>query len=200
MKLTPLDIRQQQFRKSLWGLDAAEVHAFLDVVANDFESLIRRSHSHRDDLARREAEIKDYRERERSLKDTMITATRIIDDIKQNARKEAELVIAEAETQAEQIIRNAHTRLVRIVEDIDELRRQKAQFEATLRSTLSAHGKLLDTMNERDAPYEAEMLPLLQRRAGRRSGDAQVVDLSESIPEQAVVVEPELLTPRGGDR
>ena len=150
MKLTPLDIQQQQFRTTFWGFDSREVDAFLDVLASDVERLIRENNALKEDLKRKEAEIREHKERERTLKETMITATQITEDIKHNARKEAEIVIAQSESQAEQIIQNAHTRLVRIMEDIDELRRQKAQFEASLRSMLSAHAKLVDAMAERE--------------------------------------------------
>lgn len=172
MKLTPLDIQQQQFRTALWGFDTKEVDAYLDVVANELEDLIRQNNSLRDDVRRKDAELQDHRERERTLKETMITATRITEDIKQNARKEAEIVVKTAETQAEQIIQNAHTRLVRIMEDIDELRRQKAQFEGSLGSILSTHQKLLDAMAERQLPSEAEMHSLMRRRG--RSLTAEV--------------------------
>lgn len=164
MKLTPLDIQQQQFRTSMVGFDKKEVDAFLDLLAADVEELIRQNNALREDVKRKESEIEEHRERERTLKETMITATRITEDIKQNARKEAEIVIAAAEAQAEQIIQNAHTRLVRIMEDIDELRRQKAQFEGSLGSILSTHQKLLEAMTEREHRTEADMVHLLRRR------------------------------------
>ena len=197
MGLTPLDIRQQQFKKTLWGFDAPEVDAFLDVLAHHFERVHREVLSLREEVHRKDAEIRDHREREKTLKDTMITATRITEDIKDNARKEAEIVIAKAEAQAEQIVQNAHTRLVRIMEDIDELRRQKAQFEAALRSTIAAHGKLMDAMNERDAPAEAEMLSLVHHRAAQtpKTGGAVVALNDPLLPQHE-----DLLTPRGGDR
>src|SRR5262249_46453890 len=135
-----------------------------DLLASDVEELIRQNNSLREELKRKEGEIQDHRERERTLKETMITATRITEDIKQNARKEAEIIIGAAEAQAEQIIQNAHTRLVRIMEDIDELRRQKAQFEGSLGSILSTHQKLLEAMTEREHATEAETLTLLRRR------------------------------------
>lgn len=164
MKLTPLDIQQQQFRTGLVGFDKKEVDAFLDLLAADVEELIRQNNTLREEVKRKEQELEEHRERERTLKDTMLTATRITEDIKQNARKEAEIVIAAAETQAEQIIQNAHTRLVRIMEDIDELRRQKAQFEGSLASILATHQKLLEAMTEREHRTEADMVSLLKRR------------------------------------
>ena len=85
----------------------------------------------------------------------MITATRISEDIKEGARKESQIVIGQAEMQAEQIIHNAHQRLLRIMEDIDELKRQKAQFESGLSSMLKSHGKLLQAMSERENALES---------------------------------------------
>jgi cell division initiation protein len=172
MKLTPLDIQQQQFRTTFWGFDQKEVDAFLDLLATDVEELIRNNNSLREELKRKDAELQEHRERERTLKETMITATRITEDIKQNARKEAEIIIGAAEAQAEQIIQNAHTRLVRIMEDIDELRRQKAQFEGSLGSILSTHQKLLEAMTDREQVTEAETLMLLGRRI--RSAQSEV--------------------------
>lgn len=199
MKLTPLDIQQQQFRTTLWGFDTKEVDAFLDVLANDVERLVRESNNLRDEVKRKEAELQEHRERERTLKDTMITATRITEDIKQNARKEAEIVIAQAEAQAEQIIQNAHTRLVRIMEDMDELKRQKAQFEASLRSTIGAHAKLLDAMADREGS-EAQMHSLLSRRARAEASEdgSKVVGLRDG--KRPAAGDDDLLTPRGGDR
>lgn len=203
MKLTPLDIQQQQFRTAFGGFDKKEVDAFLDVLANDVETLMRENNALREEARRKDAEIQDHRERERTLKETMITATRITEDIKQNARKESEIVVAQAESQAEQIIQNAHTRLVRIMEDIDELKRQKAQFEAGLRSTISSHGKLLDAMTDQAVPSGAQMHSLLKRRQGGTQSDLP----SERIEEEAKVVgmegglvDADLLVPRGGDR
>jgi cell division initiation protein len=181
MKLTPLDIQQQQFRSKLWGFDPREVDGFLDVVAADFEEVIRENKQLKEDLRRREAELQQHKEREQNLKDTMVTATRITEDLKQNARKEAEMIIGQAETQAEQIIQNAHTRLARVIDDLDELRRQKTQFEESVRSLVQTHLKLLDSMTDREPG--GEMLSLVHRRKQREAAAGETAD--------------ELLNPRG---
>lgn len=193
MKLTPLDIQQQQFASVLLGgFNKDEVNRFLDILKEDVEDLIRDNNSQRSELQRKEAELQEFRERERTLKETMLTATRITEDIKQNARKEAEIVIAQAEAQAEQIVQNAHTRLVRIMEDLDELRRQKAQFEASLRSIISTHFKLLDATMAGDKESEAGLVSLLNRR--RPAAAAEGAEGGRSASDGA------LLKPRGGDR
>ncbi len=193
MKLTPLDIQQQQFASVLLGgFNKEEVNRFLDILKEDVEELIRDNKAQRSELQRKEAELQEFRERERTLKETMLTATRITEDIKQNARKEAEIVIAQAEAQAEQIVQNAHTRLVRIMEDLDELRRQKAQFEASLRSIISTHIKLLDATMAGDKESEAGLVSLLNRR--RPAATAEGGEGARSAGDGA------LLKPRGGDR
>lgn len=196
MRLTPLDIQQQQFKTAFWGFDKPEVDAFLDLMAADVEQLVRDNKQLGEDLKRTQAELEDHKERERTLKETMVTATRMTEEIKDNARKEAEIVLSQAELQAEQIIQNAHTRLVRIMEDMDELRRQKVQFEASLRSSIASHTKLLDAMTEREAP-EADKLSFLPSR--RPSADLEAeAELRSGLPTPAP--DGALLLKRGGDR
>lgn len=189
MKLTPLDIQQQQFRSGLWGFDTKEVDAFLDLVAAEVERLVRENNGLKDELRRRDAELDEHRSREETLKDTMVTATRIAEEIRDNAKKEAEIVVARAETRAEQIVQNAHTRLARVLEDLDELRRQRAQLEASLRSVIESHKKLLEATSERAGSVERESLAVL-RRLEPEPGD----------PGPTTDEAPPLLTPRGGDR
>lgn len=198
MKLTPLDIQQQQFRTALMGFEKKEVDTFLDLLANDVEELIRENKKLEGELRKKEADIQEFRERERTLKETMLTATQITEDIKQNARKEAEIVIAQAEQQAEQIIQNAHTRLVRIMEDLDEMRRQKAQFEASLRSMIQTHNKLLDAMGEREGKGDGETLMLLRKQTPPERNDTEPKVLN--MRDQTVRTEEDLISPRGGDR
>ena len=177
MKLTPIDIQQQRFRSVLGGFDKKEVDAFLDLVASTFEELLHDNNRLQAEVRRLESSLDDYRDREKALKETMITATRISEDIKDGARKESEIVIGQAEIQAEQIIHNAHTRLIRIMEDIDELKRQKAQFESGLMSMLSAHDKLLSAMTERE-----QVVSSIDTLMNTRNSTSSNEDVGESTP------------------
>jgi len=172
MKLTPIDIQQQQFRSTVWGFDAKEVDGFLDQVAVAFEELIREVNAIKAQIQDKEAQLEQHREREKALKETMITATRIANEVKQSAQKEAEIIIAGAESQAEGIIQNAHTRLARVMDDISELKRQKVQFEAGLRSIVGAHSKMLEAMAERETLGSAD----LDARAPGRSKVTPIED------------------------
>lgn len=171
MKLTPLDIQQQQFKSGLWGYDGKEVDAFLDLVALELERLVRENNGLRDEVRRKEAELEEHRGREATLKETMTTATRVAEDIRENARKEAEVIVAQAESQADQIVKNAHTRLLRVLEDLDELRRQRVQLETSLRSVIDGHRKLLDAMSQRAGDAEDGLREVLKRSAKRGEED-----------------------------
>jgi cell division initiation protein len=148
MKITPLDIQQQQFRIRFRGFDVREVDSFLEQIVDEFETLIRENANRLSQIQRLRREIEEYRDREKGFKDAMVSAQKVLDDIKINAKKEAELIVAEAEMKAEKILSTAHERLTQLHEDISELKRQRIQIEVELGSILEAHRKLLDMSTE----------------------------------------------------
>jgi cell division initiation protein len=149
MKITPLDIRQKRFETALRGFSKREVEAFLDLIAGEFEEVVKENISLKEELKRTQLKLEQHLERERTLQETMVTAQRISEDMKAAAKKEAEIILADAEHQAEKIVHGAHQRLVQVVEDINELKRQRAQFESQVKSVVDAHQKLLETFTGR---------------------------------------------------
>lgn len=157
MKITPLDIRQKRFDSALRGFSQREVEAFLELVAGEFEEVVRENISLKEELKRAQLKLEQHEERERTLQETMVTAQRISDDMKESAKKEAEIIVARAEHQAEKIVQSAHNKLVQVVEDINELKRQRVQFESQVRSVIEAHAKLLETFRTAtEADWERE--------------------------------------------
>jgi cell division initiation protein len=148
MKITPLDIQQQQFRIRFRGFDLREVDSFLEQIVDEFETLIRENANRQTEIERLRHEIQEYRDREKAFKDAMVNTQKALDDMKMNAEKEAELIVAEAEMKAEKILSTAHYRLTQLHEDISELKRQRMQLEVELGSILEAHRKLLDMSTE----------------------------------------------------
>ena len=158
MNITPLDIQQQKFKTRIRGFDVREVDAFLEQVANVFESLKRNQKDMQEEVRRLEIEIQGYRKREETFKRALLNSQKVLDQMKDNARKSAELIIAESEVKAEKILNNAHNRLAQLHEDISELKRQRTQIEVQIGSIVEAHSKLLElskegakTMDEEDA-------------------------------------------------
>ncbi len=175
MKITPIDIRQQQFRRSLRGLDGREVDSFLNLVSDELETLMRDNNELKEELARSQRRIDEYKERERTLKETMITAQRITDDIKESARKEAEVIISRAEIQAEKIIHAANDRLVKIIEDINEMKRQREQLRTTLGGVIDSHRKLLHEVHEEKAESLFVSVEELRQRRSRLHAQMQEI-------------------------
>src|SRR5512143_1412483 len=97
MNITPLDITQKQFRKVFRGLDPEEVEAFLGLVAVELEGLLKDLAALKEDNQRKAEEIQDHRGRERALQETLVTAQKASEEIRDAARKEAEITIADAE-------------------------------------------------------------------------------------------------------
>jgi cell division initiation protein len=159
MQITPLDITQKSFRRALRGFDRDEVEAFLGLVASELEGALKELQTLRDDSRRKEEEIAQLRSRERALQETMITAQKACEEIREAARKEAEITLSEAELQAEKIVQSAHQRYVRVVDDIHEMKRQRAQFESSVRSIVEGHLKLLETFEDVASEKGVEYLP-----------------------------------------
>jgi cell division initiation protein len=158
MKITPLDITQKSFTRAMRGFDRGEVEAFLGLVASELEGVLKELQGLRDGSRRKDEEIAELRSRERALQETMITAQKACEEIREAARKEAEITLSEAELQAEKIVQSAHQRYLRIVDDVNELKRQRVAFEAGVRSLVDRHTKLLDAFGD-GADAAVEYLP-----------------------------------------
>ncbi|QWV92073.1 DivIVA domain-containing protein [Geomonas oryzisoli] len=144
MKITPMDIQQQQFKgKMLGGLDPEDVDAFLQVVAGEMEELIRENNDLKERLNRNATAMTEMEAREAQLRETMLAAQRITEEMKANAQKEAHLMISEAELKGERIVADAENKLVQLNNQIQDLKRDKLQFESGFKNLLDTYYKLL---------------------------------------------------------
>ena len=148
VNLTPLDSQQQRFKTRFRGFDIQEVDLFLDQMADAFESLLKQNENLKEDFRRLQLEIQGYKNREDAFKRALLNSQRVIEQMKENAQKSAELIVAEAEVKAEKILNKAHNRLAQLHEDIAELKRQRMQIEVQISSVIEAHGKLLEISKE----------------------------------------------------
>ncbi|MDP4980198.1 MAG: DivIVA domain-containing protein [Desulfobacterales bacterium] len=148
VNLTPLDIQQQRFKTRFRGFDIQEVDLFLDQMADAFESLLKQNENLKVESRRLQLEIQGYKNREDAFKRALLNSQRVIEQMKENAQKSAELIVAEAEVKAEKILNKAHNRLAQLHEDIAELKRQRMQIEVQIGSVIEAHGKLLEISKE----------------------------------------------------
>jgi cell division initiation protein len=149
VKITPLDIQQQQFKTKLFGgLDPEEVDAFLQTVSQEMEDLSRENSDFREQARRNAEAIAEMSAREGQLRETMLAAQRITEEMKANSQKEATLIISEAELKGERILADSENKLAQLKAQIEELRREKLQFETAFKSLLDNHYKMLSHNEE----------------------------------------------------
>ena len=148
MKMTPLDIQQQQFKTRFRGFDIREVDAFLEQMVEVVETYQRENDNCSEEIRRLELEIQGYKKREETFKRALLNSQKVLDQMKENAHKSADLIIAEAEVKAEKILNKAHNRLAQLHEDIAELKRQRIQIEVQISSVIETHSRLLEISKE----------------------------------------------------
>ncbi len=150
MRITPLDIQQKQFPIRFRGFDVEEVYAFLEIVREEMENLLRENASLKEQVQRLESQLKGYRDMETALKETLMTAHQMVEEYKNNAKKQAELIIKEAELKAEQMLREAHEKLIKLHEDIMDLKGIRQHIKEEIRRLLESHLRMLEFDKERE--------------------------------------------------
>jgi cell division initiation protein len=162
MNVSPLDLRQQRFKRTFRGFDPIEVAAFLVAVADDYEQALRETDRLRQDLSRMEAVLNEHREHEKNLQATMTTAQKLSDDIKTGAQLEAKRIMREAEGRSDMLLDKTQARLEDIQREIDGLKLKRKDVETTIEATISTLKNTLEFVREQDA-REREDRVLLHR-------------------------------------
>jgi len=144
MKITPIDIVHKSFSKKMMGIDAEEVMDFMAQIASQMESLIQERNSLKEALREKELSLLEYKERDQVLKNTIATASQMTERLRQDADREAKLIIADANQKAEIIIRDSRDSLKKMYQEITDLKRARMQFEANLKALVQAHLTLLE--------------------------------------------------------
>ena len=164
MRISPMDMRQQRFRSAMRGYDRTEVVAFLTEAADDYEHAMREIDRLRADLMLMEALLAEHRERENHLRDTLLTAQRFTDELKENAQTEAKLIVREAQGRADLQLQKAQVRLEELDHDVSELKLRRRDAEGSLESTIQALYRALEFIRDQDQSRSDDKLLLHRPR------------------------------------
>lgn len=156
MRITPLDIQQKQFPMRFRGFDVDEVYSFLELIREELEELLRENASLKEQLNRADAQLQEYKNMEVTLRETLITAQQMVEDYKTNARKEAELILKEAELKADNMIKEAQEKVVKIHEDIVDLKGIRRHFKEEIKRLIDSHLRMLEFDKEREGEESGE--------------------------------------------
>lgn len=154
-KITPLEIQNHRFSRKWKGIDPVEVESFLALVGEEIEDLTRAKAELESRLRGLEAENVEHRERERTLRDTLLSAQRASEDIRGAARKEAELIVQQAEDSSERLTHHALQRSAEIEKAIEDLKLQRARFRLEVQKLIDLVGQVLEMdrrEDEKDRP------------------------------------------------
>jgi cell division initiation protein len=157
MRMTPLDVQSHKFAHRLRGYDPEEVAAFLRIVSADYEGLIRETDNQKDRIRRLESRIEELSAQEDLLKETLLSAQAMTEELRHTAEREAELRLAEVEVRAEKILDASHRRAARLAQDIREMRALRSRLAESFRSAAETHLSLLETLEA-----DPEQDPLVQ--------------------------------------
>lgn len=160
---SPLEIQKREFARSWKGLDPVEVQTFLTDVAEDMETLARENADLESRLRSLEQENDEHRERERILKQTLMSAQQASEDMRATARKEGELIVREAQASAERLTHNALQRSADIEKAIAGLKVQRANFRLQLQKMIELFQQVLDF--DRDEDEQDRPLSYMTRKA-----------------------------------
>jgi len=159
VNMTPLDIRNQTFKRVLRGCDQEEVEAFLEMTAEEFERLTRENIELKEQKLSLEREVSRYRSLEETLQETLRTAQKAAEEVRENGRKESQLMVKEAEIRSNRAVEKARAHVHTIRAEIIELKNQRDMFLSRFQALVQAQADFLDQLSFSEPDAVKESVP-----------------------------------------
>lgn len=191
LKITPLDIRKQAFGRAFRGYDPEEVQAFLEMVAEEFERVSRENIEFREREASLQKEVESYRNMEQTLQEMLRTGQQAAEKVRENGKKEARLMVKEAEILGNRAIEKARAQVQKIRSEIVDLRNQRDLFVAKFQALTQAQADFLEQLRFTDADVVEELVderapPPVAPNAQQVEGEAESeASSSEEAPAES---------------
>lgn len=145
MRIAPIDIAHKNFNRKVMGLDPDEVASFLRDIADQMEELVRERNALKEGVRQKEIQLIEYKERDETLKATLATATKMCEQIRHDAEREAKLIVNDASQKAEMVMRDGRDQLKRMYQEIADVKKLRMQFEVNLRAICQAHMQMIES-------------------------------------------------------
>ncbi len=188
MKITPLDIKKQAFKKVIRGFDPIEVETFLEMVSEEFESLIKEKNNLSDEVLKLRTQLKDYQEVEKTFKESLLNAQQTMNQSRENSKREAMLIIKEAEVRAEKIIESAKKQLIDIRNELMVIKAQKDSFAKRLSHLLESQLELLKVLEIDDFGFNNQKFkPSVNMPLKEAAANPAFEKKSESLKEKNAI-------------
>jgi len=172
VKIAPLDLRQQRFGTALRGFDRTDVMTFLSEAADDYEQALRQVDHLRDDVNRLEEQLREHREREATLRNTLTTAQKLADEIREGAKQEAKVILRDAHNRADLVLQKAQARLDEFDRQVTELRLKRRDVESSLEASIAALRHAVDFIRATERPDRDDKIRLYRPRPAEGNNEA----------------------------
>lgn len=173
MNITPLDIRKQTFKRVFRGYDEEEVQAFLEVLAEEFERLNREAIVLREKQTSLQTEVDHFRAMEQTLQEMLRTAQQAAEEVKENGRKEARLIVKDSEIRGNRAIEKARAQVHTIRAEIVDLKNQRDMFVSKFQALVQAQGDFLGQLKFTDPDVVQETVQNTEPIQDDESEDTQ---------------------------
>jgi cell division initiation protein len=151
MRVTPIDILQKEFNSNKKGFDPDEVRAFLEETRETLEELLKENQGQKISLAVHEKEVAKLRSNEDEIKETLLVARKLTEDMSSQARREADLILGEARLEAQRVLTQAHDEHRDLLQEVVHLQGQRFQLIAGIRGVLDAQTRLMDEIESENS-------------------------------------------------
>ena len=171
MRITPMDIEQQEFTRSFRGYNEEEVDDFLDKIVKDYEELINENLRLNEEMEKMQEKLKEFSEIEETLRSALLNAQKSAEEMKGRVESEAKIIIEKAEMEAKSLKQKVFQREDLVKNEIDNLRRYKFIFKEKFKSMLNLYLKMVESEDfEEKGNYKIEEEVSKEKTEKRVSG------------------------------
>ncbi len=187
-RLTPLDLRKQEFRKVMRGFDPAAVEDFRARAADELEKVVRERLALEEQLRQAQEQLATFQEREKAMNAALVSAQQLRAETREQAEREAQMIVREAEADAERRVDRARREIERLDAAAQNLARQHHAYLAALRTLVERQKAELDAMADaQPAPFgkvagaiqPADPAEADRAREGRKSSPKWIKNIVE---------------------
>lgn len=198
MRITPLEVQNHQFSRRFSGFDPEEVESFLQVVADDYQQMVREIDQIRDVVRHLEKRNDELASGEKILRETLVSAQAMAEKLRETAVAESEVLLNTAELRAEKILDASHRRAATLSEEIRELRGLRKRFASSLRSTIDTHLGIIERLEHDDDEPIPALTGLLRKHRSAETGSGSPAQNATRIANEPAATRPIQPPPQGG--
>ena len=165
MKITPLEIKKQQFKTKVRGYDPTEVESFLEMLADEYEAILNERNGFNEEVMKLKTQLRDYQQVEKTLQDTLMNAQETVSQSRENSKREAKILLREAELKAERVLDEAREKLDKMKNDLSILKAQKESFAKRLKHLLESQVELIEVLSEDDVKIDENLVEKLNAKS-----------------------------------